>query len=196
MRKPVNFFHLLSEQSDYLLLCMKKLHEYCCDFDDKTAEEIISLEDDADMVRHIMIDEINRTFITPLNREDLFNLSRLLDDIIDYAKTSVDEIRLFKLSPNQDMKDMTQLLYEMASHIKKAVQNMEHYRNIAESEAFHVKRMENEVGKRSYSALATLFEHEDFRTIFKYREIYRHLNHTADIADAAMDYLLDILVKM
>jgi uncharacterized protein Yka (UPF0111/DUF47 family) len=175
---------------------MKKLHDYCNTFDDKLADEIIQLEDDADMVRRIMIDEINRTFITPLNREDLFNLSRLLDDIIDYAKTSVDEIRLFKLVPNQDMKDMTRLLFEMASHIKKAVQNMEQHRNIAEDEAFRVKRMENEVGKRSYSALADLFENEDFRTIFKYREIYRHLNHTADIADAAMDYLLDILVKM
>lgn len=73
---------------------------------------------------------------------------------------------------------------------------MEKHKAIARDEAIMVKNMENKIGTFSYKALANLFDNEDFRTIFKYREIYRHLNHTADIADDAMDSLLDILVSM
>jgi len=196
MKKSANFFKLLIEQSEFLEVCMRKLYEYCMTKNEMLADEIIKLEDDADMVRRILIDELNRTFITPIDREDLFNLSRQLDEIIDYTKTSIDEIRLFKIVPNEDMVTMTKSLYEMSTHIKKAVGAIEKYKNIAKDEAFMVKGIENTVGSKSCAALAKLFENEDFRTIFKYREVYRHLNHTADIADHAMDYLLDILVKM
>lgn len=196
MKKPANFFKLLIEQSEFLELCMRRLYDYCSTGNETLADEIIKLEDDADMVRRILIDELNRTFITPIDREDLFNLSRQLDEIIDYAKTTIDEIRLFKIAPNEDMTTMTKSLWQMSTHIKKAVASIEKYKNIAKDEAFKVKSIENKVGSKSCHALARLFENEDFRTIFKYREVYRHLNHTSDIADHAMDYLLDILVKM
>ena len=51
------------------------------------------------MARRILIDELNNTFITPIDREDLFDLSRHIDEILDYAKTTVDEIRLFNVTP-------------------------------------------------------------------------------------------------
>ncbi len=77
--------------------------------------------------------------------------------------------------------------------IQKAVANMEKHKNIAKDEAIKVKGLENKMGAHYYKALATLFESDDLKSTFKYREVYRHLNTTADEADVAMDYLLDIL---
>lgn len=195
-KKEDNFFELLTKQSELLAKGMHLLHEYCLTGDEKVADAVIKTEDEGDMVRRILVDEINKSFITPFDREDLFKLSSKLDEILDYAKTSVDEIRLFKVKADTEMTDITAALSEMADHIILAVSNMEHHEAISSDEAIYVKAMENKVGDLTVKALTKLFDEADFRSIFKYREIYRHLNQTADIGDEAMDCLLKILVKM
>ena len=195
-KKEDNFFDLLTKQSELLAKGMHLLHEYCLTGDEKVADAVIKTEDEGDMVRRILVDEINKSFITPFDREDLFKLSSKLDEFLDYAKTSVDEIRLFKVKADTEMTDITAALSEMADHIILAVSNMEHHEAISSDEAIYVKAMENKVGDLTVKALTKLFDEADFRSIFKYREIYRHLNQTADIGDEAMDCLLKILVKM
>ncbi|HIV00438.1 MAG TPA: DUF47 family protein [Candidatus Stercoripulliclostridium merdipullorum] len=194
--KEPNFFELLTQQSVVVNKGMKLLYEYCVTHDEKIADAVIKAEDEGDMVRRILIDEINKTFITPIDREDLFRLSAQLDEILDYAKTSVDEIRFFGVIPDQEMTEITATLVEMTEHIILAVSNIERHRAIARDEAIYVKGLENKVGDSNIRALATLFDDDNHSKIFKYREIYRHLNQTADIGDEAMDTLLKILVKM
>ena len=131
-----------------------------------------------------------------MERNDLFDLSRQLDEILDYAKTAVDETRLFGIKPNEDMVKMVSILLDITVHIQKAVGNMSGHKSIARDEAIKVKGLENKVGAAYYKALARLFDTEDIHGIFKYREIYRHLNTTADVADRAMDSLLDALLSL
>ena len=190
------FYDMLIAQANYMTKGMRLLNEYCITHDEKIADAVIKTEDEGDMARRVLIDELNKTFITPIDREDLFKLSSKLDEILDYAKTSVDEIRFFGVEPDQEMVDVTAALLDMTEHIILAVSNMEHHEAIARDEAIYVKAMENKVGDMTIKALATLFECDDHRKIFKYREIYRHLNQTADIADEAMDCVLKVLVKM
>ena len=194
--KEPNFFELLTQQSVVVNKGMKLWYAYCVTHDEKIADAVIKAEDEGDMVRRILIDEINKTFITPIDREDLFRLSAQLDEILDYAKTSVDEIRFFGVIPDQEMTEITATLVEMTEHIILAVSNIERHRAIARDEAIYVKGLENKVGDSNIRALATLFDDDNHSKIFKYREIYRHLNQTADIGDEAMDTLLKILVKM
>ena len=172
------------------------LSEYCMTGDESTADEVIMIEEEADRVRRILIETLNKTYITPIDREDLFHLSRLLDEIIDYIKTSVDEMRLFKIKPNGEVVRITATLMEMAGHLHDAIANMDKDQEASKAAAYKVKSLENEMESLTKGAYATIFESNDFRMIFKYNEIYRHLNHTADIADSAMDFLLDIFVKM
>ncbi|MCR4725687.1 MAG: DUF47 family protein [Clostridia bacterium] len=196
MKKRVSFFELLQQQCDLTCKAMESLYEYCQTGDELIADTVIAVEDEADMVRRILIETLNKTYLTPIDREDLFHLSGQLDEIIDYTKTSVDEIRLFKLKPNRDVLKITETLVEMTSHVRKAIQNIEHYPQIVKEEALKVKAYENEIDRLTKMAYADIFETDDFHAIFKYAEVYKHLNHTADIADSAMDFLLDILVKM
>lgn len=194
--KEDDFYDLLVKQAEKIADGMRELNDYCKTHDEAIADAVIKTEDEGDMVRRILIDEINKSFVTPIDREDLFKLSAKLDEILDYAKTSVDEIRLFGVIPDEHMVEVTSVLLEMSEHIILAVQNIEKHDAITRDEAIYVKSLENKVGDICVKALADLFDNADFRKIFKYREIYRHLNQTADIADEAMDVLLKVLVKM
>lgn len=196
-RKKVNFFDLLNMQSEIVDRGMEALFNYCKSVGEPNFEsygdEVLVIEHEGDSARRGLIEELNRTFITPMERNDIFDFSRQLDDILDYAKTAVDEMRLFGIKPNSDMTEMVGVLYEITQHIKSAVSNLEKHKSSAKEEAIKVKGLENKMGATYYRALATLFESDDVKSVFKYREVYRHLNTTADEAAIAMDNLLDIL---
>ncbi|MCX4363286.1 MAG: DUF47 family protein [Clostridia bacterium] len=196
-RKKVNFFQLLVNQCSIMNRGIEALYKYCQSVGQPDHESygdtVIAIEDEGDMARRVLIDELNSTFITPMERNDIFDLSRQLDEVLDYAKTAIDEMRLFKIDPNEDMTRMVGILFDITVHIKKAVESMEKHKSIAKDEAIKVKSLENKMGANYYKALARLFESDDIKSVFKYREVYRHLNTTADEADSAMDYLLDIL---
>lgn len=196
MRKKVNFFAMLEQQSGYIVKSMSLLSEYCMSGNEEAADTVIAIEEAADQVRRTLIETLNKTYITPIDREDLFHLSRLLDEIIDYTKTTVDEMRLFKIQPNGDIVRITATLVEMANDLHEAISKMEHDPDASRAAAYKVKHLENEMETLTKTAYAAIFESDDFKMIFKYNEIYRHLNHTADVADSAMDFLLDIFVKM
>ena len=196
MKKKVDFFALLEAQSSYAVKAMSLLSEYCLTGNEEMANNVIALEEEADQLRRTLIEKLNNTYITPIDREDLFHLSRLLDEIIDYIKTSVDEIHLFKIIPNGDLVRITATLVEMAGHLHDAIAKMENDQEASKAAAYKVKHLENVMESLTKGAYATIFESDDFKMIFKYNEIYRHLNHTADVADSAMDFLLDIFVKM
>ncbi len=196
MKNKINFFDMLKEQSSYVVKSMTLLNEYCTTSKEELADIIILLEEEADEVRRQLISHLNKTYITPIDREDLFHLSRLLDEIIDYIKTSVDEIHLFKIMPNEDLIKITSTLLEMTNHLFDAISNMERDEKASTAAAYKVKHLENVIDSLTKHAYATIFESDDYKMIFKYAEIYKHLNHTADVADSAMDFLLDIFAKM
>ena len=196
MKKKINFFDLLKEQTAYAFNAAKMLKEYCSSLDESVADTVIRLENDADEVRRTLIIGLNKTYITPIDREDLFHLSLLIDEIIDYIKTSVDELRLFKIKPNEDLDKMTDTLLEITEHLNTAISEMSHDQEASSAAAYRVKHLENVMESLTKTAYARIFESDDFKMIFKYNEIYRHLNHTADVADRSMDFLLDIFVKM
>jgi predicted phosphate transport protein (TIGR00153 family) len=187
---------MLQKQTLYMTKGMRFLKEYCETYSEEKAEAVIQTENDGDLARRELIDELNESFITPIDREDLFKISAQLDEILDYAKTTVDEVRLYGVRPDKEMTSIVEVLTSMCEHISLAVANMEMRPSISRDEAILVKSMENKVGDMCVRGLAILFDTADYKTIFKYREIYRHLNQTADIADSTMDLLLNILVKM
>ena len=196
MKKKINFFDLLKEQSECAFRASKLLKDYCSSLDESVADAVISLEEEADGVRRDLIDGLNKTYITPIDREDLFHLSLLLDEIIDYIKTAVDEMRLFKIVQNEDIGKMTDTLREITEHLHTAISEMSHDQEKSSAAAYRVKHLENVMDSLTKTAYAKIFENDDFKMIFKYAEIYKHLNHTADVADRSMDFLLDIFVKL
>jgi len=195
-RKKIDFFQILLEQSIKTLEGMKALEEYMKDPSEGLAKNVFDIEREADSVRRTLIDELNKTFATPIDREDLFELSREIDDIIDYAKSTVDEMQLLKIETNEHLVKMTGLLVNATLEIKDAISRLKGNPNIANEHAVRAKKLENEIELAYRAALKHLFEGTDVIKMMKTREIYRHLSNAGDRVDGVADLVAGIVVKM
>ncbi|MDK2840355.1 MAG: uncharacterized protein PWQ83_1947 [Thermosipho sp. (in: thermotogales)] len=194
-KKEVDFFKLLYEQCNKTLEGVMVLQEYCLTHDKNIGQKVCEIEKEGDLQRRILIDEINKTFITPIEREDIFELSRTIDDMLDYARTTVEEIQIYNLQPNEDIKNMVSILVDMASGLTIAVNHLEKHKSITTEQAIKVKKCENKMEELYRNSVARLFESDDIKYILKNREVYRHLSNAADKGDLAADILCYIIVK-
>ena len=198
--KPDRFVKLLVQQADFTLRGMEALKEYMDDPSKEQARVITRMEKDADEVRRILIDELNHTFVTPMDREDIHALSRAIDDIIDYGYTTVGEMDILEVQPNDYLRRMVSLLSEAAREIHLGVLRLSDHPAVAEDHAVRAKALENRVETVYREALADLFhlprDVDHVVEMLKLREIYRHLSNAADRGDEAANVLTDIVVKM
>ena len=199
-RRTNKFVNLLVQQAALTLEGLDHLKAYMENNTPADAEKVNDLEKEADEVRRILIDELNKTFITPMDREDIFALSRSIDDVLDYAHTTVDEMVILKVKPTQHMSRIASLLRDAAFEIHLAVQRIEENPKVATEHAQRAKALENRVESVYREALAELFSGpEDVHHIvrmLKKREVYRHLSNAADQGDQAANIIADIVVKM
>jgi len=195
-----NFIRLLVQQAEYTVHGMEALEAYMKKLGTKHAERVNLAEKEADEVRRILIDELNRTFVTPIDREDIHALSRSIDDILDYAYTTVGEMDILEVEPNDYLRRMTSLLGDAAREILLAVQRLQDHPNVANDHAVRAKALENRVEQVYREAVADLFHQpqdvEHIVEMLKLREIYRHLSNAADRGDEAANTISDIVVKM
>ncbi|MFQ5854150.1 MAG: DUF47 domain-containing protein [Anaerolineae bacterium] len=194
------FLKLLLEQASLTLQGMELLEEYMNDHSPSVAKQIMATEEEADEVRRILIDELLRTFITPIDREDIFALSRDIDDVLDYANTTVDEMEILNVVPTPYTRRMASLLRDAAFEIHLGVQRLEDHPGVASDHAQRAKALENQVEDVYREALADLFsgpeDVEHVVEMLKLREVYRHLSNAADRGDEAANIIADIVVKM
>ncbi len=198
-QKQNRFILLLLQQAELTLEGFNILQEYMSQPDEKLAQRIREVEKEADEVRRILIDELNRTFVTPFDREDIFALSLTIDDMLDYAYTTVDEMEIFQAEPNEYLRRMVSLLHDAAMEIYRGVQRLGEHPGVANEHAVRAKALENRVEKVYREALAHLFNTpktlDDVVVMLKLREIYRHLSNAADRGDEAANVIGDIVVK-
>ncbi|MGC8779338.1 MAG: DUF47 domain-containing protein [Anaerolineae bacterium] len=166
----------------------------------RAVEAVQRCEEEADEVRRILISELNRTFVTPMDREDIFALSRAIDDILDYAWSTVQEMELLHVTPTPYVHRMVSLLGEAAHEVHMAMLRIKDHPEVATEHAQRAKALENRVEHVYREALADLFDGpagpKRVIWILKMREIYRHLSNAADRGDAAANIIYDIVVKM
>ncbi len=198
-RRTNRFLALLLQQAELTVQGFEHLVHYTQQPDPNTARQLKTIEEEADEVRRILIDELNRSFVTPFDREDIFALSLAIDDMLDYAYTTVDEMEIFQVAPTPSMQRMVDLLHSAATEIWRGVQRLDGHPRVANEHAVRAKALENQVEKEYRKALAALFgtahSVEDVIRILKYREIYRHLSNAADRGDQAANVIGDIVVK-
>lgn len=200
-RKPDKFLALLVDQADMTQQGLEALEDYMeRGIDGDSVRRLHQAEHEADEVRRILIDELNRNFVTPFDREDIFALSRAIDDILDYAYSTVDEMLLLGIQPNPYLRRMVSLLHEAAQEIHMSTLRLKDHPNVASEHAMRAKALENRVERVYREAIAALFQgptdNEHIMEMLKLREIYRHLSNAADRGDEAANVIGDIVVKM
>jgi len=198
--KPDKFLRLLIEHAATALEGMEALEEFMKDRDEGAARRVQRLEKEADELRRILIDELNRSFVTPFDREDIFALSRAIDDVIDYGNTTVEEMLIFNVEPDNYLRRMVGLLREAAEELHLGVLRLKEHPQVALDHATRAKALENRVENVYREAIADLFrgpeDVEHIMHMLKMRELYRHLSNAADRGDEAANILGDIVVKM
>ncbi len=193
-KRHTDFFELLLAQAEKTLEGCEALEQFLAG--NGAAEEIDRLEREADDIRRIIIDELNQTFITPIDREDIFALSGAIDDVMDHAKNSVKEMKVFEVQSNVHLRSMAALLHNGAEQIAAAIRHLKKNPNVAVTYALRAKRTENRMNDLYLAALKEIFSGNDPRLMFSYREIFRHFNRSADRVDDAANVISNIVVKM
>ncbi len=193
------FINLIHEQASLTLEGMELLKQYLVLPKQELADQLTAKEKEADEARRILIFELNKTFITPFDREDIFALSRAIDDVLDYAYSTMTEIVIFKVAPTEFMVRICSLLRDATFELMKGVERLQDHPGVASEHAQRAKALENKVEDVYREALADMFtDTDDTRAIvrmMKLREVYRHLSNAADRGDEAANVLADIVVK-
>lgn len=194
------FFDLLYDQAKKTREGLAALEDYMKSGDPNDSKRVINIETEADELRRVLIDELNRTFVTPIDREDIFGLSRAIDDVVDYARSTVEEMEVFGVHPNQYLIRMVAILREAADEIYMAVRYLQERPKLASEHAARAKVLENQAEAVYREAIANLFKEpgsvEEVVFLLKMREIYRHLSNAADRGDETANIISDIIVKM
>jgi len=195
-KNKIDFSGMLYAQSEKVLEGLDALYAWAEGANDGTRKKIKDIEREADELRRILIEELNQTFVTPFDREDIFGLSRAIDDIMDYADRTVDEMEIYELKPNRFIIDMIDILRKAARELSDAIRLIQKYPSIALEHATKAKALENEMEHAYLRSLSNLFKGSDTVYMLKMREIYRHLSNAADRGDEAANLIGDIVVKM
>jgi hypothetical protein len=195
-KKKSDFCEMLHAQSQKVLEGLDALYAWAGGGVDAQRERVKDVEREADELRRIVIEELNQTFVTPFDRDDIFSLSRAIDDVMDYADRTVDEMEIYEVKPNNHVVLMIDILRKAARELNDAIRLIQKYPNIALEHATKAKAAENEMENAYHRALAELFKGTDTVYMLKMREIYRHLSNAADRGDEAANLIGDIVVKM
>jgi predicted phosphate transport protein (TIGR00153 family) len=165
---------------------------------DARAKEIYEVEQDGDMLTHDIMKKLNKTFITPIDREDLHALASSLDDVLDLIWASVDRLAVFKITePTKEAVAMSKDLLTTAEVIHKAIKKLkEKDYSYVQEYCIEINRLENRIDRDFRDALGALFNDvKDPILIIKWKEIYEHLEDASDKCEDVANVLESIVLK-
>lgn len=201
-KREDKFVGMLVEQAQITVEGLRLLEKWLgkSELKDKAIDQMRAKEVEADEVRRILIDELHNTFITPLDREDIFMLSLYVDDILDYCYTTVEEMQLLSIDADEYLMDMVKYTREATEELEMAFHTIFSNPRVAGEHAKRAKKIENEVEHLYRVAIGDLFtKAKDFGPLMEMlrrREVYRHVSNMADQADRAADILGMVVMKL
>ena len=165
-----------------------------------TIKAVHTLADEASELRRVLIDELHKTFITPLDREDIFNLSHCFEDMVTYALTTVEEMNILKVDADDHIRQMMKLVCEESEQLELAILRLAKNPRVALDHAHEVRNLERKVERLYRTAIKDLFaratDPERLPGLFYRREVYRHISNMSDRADSAANVFGMVIMKL
>lgn len=201
MPREGKFFELFQEISELIVKAASEFTALLSDLENSEmhSRNIKAIEHEADEVTHKTIALLHSVFITPIDREDIHQLIKKLDDIIDFIDAASQRIYLFDLKQiPQEGKSLAAVCVKSAEHVRAAVKLLNNLKqeNLITKECVEINRLENEADQILRAAIAKLFREEpDIRTLIKLKEIYELLetvtDHCEDVANIIEGIVLE-----
>lgn len=198
--KDIDFFEIFDRASQNLTKAARLLVVMMENFDDieNRAKEIYEVEQEGDILTHEIMKQLNKTFITPIDREDMHALAASLDDVLDLIWGAADRIVVFKIgSSTPEAVSMAKDLLATAEVINKAIHKLKekNYSHVQEY-CIEINRLENRVDRDFRDALGKLFDElKDPVLIIKWKEIYEHLEDASDKCEDVANVIEAIVLK-
>jgi predicted phosphate transport protein (TIGR00153 family) len=160
------------------------------------ADEIKEVEHKCDFLTHEIIQRLNRTFVTPLDREDIFALARSLDDVMDAIDASAGMIRLYRLSTVRfGARELAHVITLCADGVRLALGALQQHQGFT-SHAVEINRLENEADRIHQEAVSRLFDDErDPIVVMKWKETLDFLEDATDRCEDVATVLEGVMVK-
>ncbi len=199
MPSETGFFDLFDQASKNVVDAGQCLKNLMNNFEesDKQIQHIKDLEHKGDGLTHDLLHKLNKTFITPLDREDIHALASALDDILDEIDGVAISFRVFKITrPTPTACKLAEILHESAIEVGKGIGMLLEKNWDIKDCAIRVNSLENEADEVSREAISQLFENEpDAKTVMKWKEIYEKFEIGTDCCEDAVNVLERIALK-
>jgi uncharacterized protein len=198
--REVDFFEIFDRASLNLTKGASLLVSLMENFDniEERVKEMYEVEQDGDILTHEIMKKLNKTFITPIDREDLHALASRLDDVLDLIWGAVDRLLVFKVKEStKEAISMSKDLLATVEVIHKAIHKLKdkNYSHVQEY-CIEINRLENRVDRDFRDALGRLFDEvQDPVLIIKWKEIYEHLENASDKCEDVANVLEAIVLK-
>jgi len=160
------------------------------------ADEIKELEHKCDFILHSVFQRLHRTFVTPIDREDIHALARSLDDVMDNIDASAGVVRLYRIEKVRfGARELARIISTSTEQLGLAMAGLGERKGIAER-VVEVNRLENEADRVHQQAVQQLFQDErDPILIIKWKEVLDYLEDTTDRCEDVADLLEGVVLK-
>lgn len=193
-----DFFVLFRRQAALVREACDQLHSMMESFDrlEERARDLKDVEHRADLVTHEIFERLNRTFITPLEREDIHDLASGLDDVIDAVEAIGSRLLLFRVTASTpEAVRMTSILVQCGRQIEQAVDNLKNMQNLM-GFTIEINRLENEADGISRQVVADLFSGRfEILDVMRWKELYGRLESAADQCEDVANTIESIVLK-
>jgi len=198
--KEEKFFHLFQDMTANIIEGAKELKEMLDNFENpaESQRRIKALEHKGDSITHEIIKTLNKTFVTPLDREDIYSLASKLDDILDLIDACAQRIIMYNVDRiTPEAKSLGFIILQSCHLVDKAVSFLGQKSNDQIFKlCMDINSMENEADRVSREAIRRLFDEEkDPIRLIKWKEIYEFLETATDKCEEAANILESVVVK-
>lgn len=163
------------------------------------AKRIKEIEHETDVITHHCVEALHRTFITPIERDDIYRLITKMDDIMDYVEAAAERIWLYELTVmTVECKDLADVLVRSTEEVQRAVNGLRNMKNAQAviNKCIDVNRLENEADAILRSAVARLFKEEkDPITVIKWKEVYENLENATDRCEDVANIIEGVVLE-
>ena len=193
-----SFFELFIEAGQNSLRAARLLDEMMGSWPDDggLARDILKAEQEGDRITHDIVQRLNSTFVTPVDREDIYGLATQMDDIVDFTEEAADFLGLYQIeAPMDQAQALTKVLVASCEQLAEALEHLPAFKDL-EHYWIEIHRLENEGDRISRDAVASLFSNGiDPMVVIRWKDIFAVLENAIDATETAAQILEGIVIK-
>jgi uncharacterized protein len=196
--KEREFFDLFEEAGTNIVRAADLLDQMLRSYPERAdlSRDILICEQEGDRITHDIIQRLNQTFVTPIDREDIYELASALDDIVDYTEEVADYLGLYKIeAPMEQSQRLAHILLQACRQISEAMPRMRTFRDISHF-TVEINRLENDGDRVTREAIASLFDEGiDPMVVLRWKDLFERLENAIDATERVANILEGIVIR-